>query len=62
MTLNEYFAENCTNITKWSKMHKVDKTTIFNILKGKRPTLEMAIRIYRATNRQVMPKDMGVEI
>jgi plasmid maintenance system antidote protein VapI len=62
MKLKEYFTENCTNITKWCRRHKIDKTTIHNVLKGKEITLNMAIRIYKATNRQVTLKDLGVEI
>ena len=62
MKLKDFFTENCVNITKWCKRHKIDKVTIHNILKGKEPTLNMAIRVYRATNRQVTPKDLGVEI
>jgi plasmid maintenance system antidote protein VapI len=62
MDLKEYFTENCTNITKWCRRHKLDKTTIHNVLKGKEITLNMAMRIYRATNRQVTPKDLGVDL
>jgi len=62
MLLKEYFTENCTNITRWCKKHGIDKMTIHNILKGKIPTLDMAIRVYRATNREVTPKEMGVKI
>ena len=62
MKLKDYFTENCTNIAKWCKRHDISKVTIHNILKGKETTLNMAMRIYRATNRQVMPKDLGVEL
>lgn len=62
MDLKEYFTENCTNIAKWCIKHEISKVTIHNILKGKETTLNMAMRIYRATNRQVTPKDLGVEL
>jgi hypothetical protein len=62
MDLKDYFTENCTNIAKWCKRHDISKVTIHNILKGKEATLNMAMRIYRATNRQVTPKDLGIEI
>jgi hypothetical protein len=61
MGLKDYFTENCTNIAKWCKRHNISKVTIHNILKGKETTLAMAMRIYRATNRQVTPKDLGIE-
>ena len=62
MGLKDYFTENCVNISKWCRHHKIDKVTIHNILKGKQPTLNMAMRIYRATNRQVLPKDLGIDL
>lgn len=60
MKLKEYFTMHCVNKTKWCKKHKISRPTINNILKGAVPTLEMAMRIYRATSREVTPMDLGV--
>ena len=62
MDLKDYFTENCTNVTKWCKRHDISKVAIHNILKGKEATLNMAMRIYKATNRQVTPRDLGIDL
>lgn len=60
MKLKEYFTTHCVNKTKWCKKHGISRQTINIIERGAVPTLEMAIRVYRATNREVSPKEMGV--
>jgi predicted transcriptional regulator len=60
MDLKEYFTLHTVNKVKWCKKHNISRATINNILKGAVPTLDMAIKVYRATNREVSPKDMGV--
>ena len=62
MTLKEYFTLHCVNKSQWSKKYGINRTTIQLVLKGYVPSLEMAMRIYKATNRAVTPKELGVEI
>ena len=62
MKLKEYFTLHCVNTAKWCKKHQINRTTVQLVLKGYVPSLEMAMRIYRATNREVTPHDIGVNI
>lgn len=62
MTLKDYFTKHCVNITKWCKKHDISRKTIHSILRGMIPTVQLGIKIYRATNREVTLKDLGVEI
>lgn len=61
MKLKDYFTLHCVNKTQWCKKHNISRMTINTIIRGAVPSLDMAIRVYRATNREVKPKDMGVE-
>jgi len=60
MKLKEYFAKHTVNKTKWCAKHNISRATINNILGGKKTTLEMAVKIYKATNREVTPMELGV--
>jgi len=60
MDLKEYFTLHTVNKVKWCKKHEISRAAIMNILKGAKPTMEMAMRIYRATSRQVTPMDLGI--
>lgn len=62
MKLKEYFTLHCVNKTQWCKKHGISRMTINTTLRGAVPSLEMAIKIYRATNREVTVKELGVEI
>jgi predicted transcriptional regulator len=58
--LKEYFTLHTVNKAKWCKKHGISRASIMNILRGAKPTLDMAMRIYKATYRQVTPMDLGV--
>ena len=60
MKLKDYFTMHCVNISKWSKKHQINRTTLQLVLKGYVPSMDIAIRIYKATNRAVTPTDLGV--
>jgi hypothetical protein len=60
MKLKDYFTKHCVNKSKWCKKHQISLPTINNVCKGLVPSLDMAIKIYKATNREVSPKDLGV--
>jgi hypothetical protein len=60
MKLKEYFTTHTVNKTKWCQKHNISRPTINNILKGAVPSLDMAMRIYRATKREVSPYDLGI--
>jgi hypothetical protein len=54
MELKDYFAEYCVNITKWCKKHRINRVTIHNVMRGMKPTYEVAMKIYKATNQEVL--------
>lgn len=62
MKLKDYFTLHCVNVLKWSKKHGINRTSVQLIVKGYVPSLEMAMRVYKATNREVTIKDLGVEL
>lgn len=62
MDLKTYFDTHTVNKSKWCLKHKISRQTITNILGGYVPSLTIAMKIYRATNRQVQPKDLGVDL
>ncbi len=59
MKLKEYFTLHCVNKTQWCKKHGISRMTVNTIIRGAVPSLEMAMRIYKATNREVTPMDLG---
>ncbi len=60
MKLDDYFKKFSIKQVNFCRNHKISRMTIYNILKGKKPTLDVAVKIFKATDKQVTPSDLGL--